>query len=153
MFGSNNDKQAKSSRKASPLASGLPPNNSLVEGTRIEGTIQADHDLRIDGKVNGKIHCKGKVILGPTGRIEGDIHCQNAVLEGHFSGNLLVDDLLQVMETARVEGDVNTRKLIVQAGSIFNVNCQMGGQKVKDKQTAQEDKHMELQKLTRAAQS
>ena len=100
--------------------------NSLVQGTHIEGTVQADKDIRIDGTLRGNLNCKGKVIIGPTGHITGDVQCENAVIEGRFEGVLLVNDILHVKETARVEGDVTTQKLVVQPGSIFNVKCKMG---------------------------
>lgn len=102
--------------------------NSLVQGTNIEGTIQADKDIRIDGTLRGSLHCKGKVIIGPTGYITGDVQCENAVIEGRFDGVILVNDVLHVKETARIEGDVTTQKLVVQPGSIFNVKCKMGSQ-------------------------
>lgn len=100
--------------------------NSLVQGTNIEGSVQADKDIRIDGSLIGNLNCKGKVIIGPTGFVSGDVQCDNAVIEGRFEGILIVADVLHIKETARVEGDVTTQKLVVQPGSIFNVKCKMG---------------------------
>ncbi|MEO5906017.1 MAG: polymer-forming cytoskeletal protein [Saprospiraceae bacterium] len=100
--------------------------NSLIQGTNIEGSLQADKDIRIDGTLVGNLSCKGKVIIGPTGFISGDVQCENAVIEGRFEGMMIVSDVLHVKETARVEGDVTTQKLVVQPGSIFNVKCKMG---------------------------
>ncbi len=102
--------------------------NSLIQGTTIEGTVQADKDIRIDGTLRGSLTCKGKVIIGPTGYISGDVQCENAVIEGRFEGILMVNDMLHVKETAKVEGDVTTQKLVVQSGCIFNVKCKMGTQ-------------------------
>ena len=104
--------------------------NSLVQGTTVEGTIISDNDIRIDGRLIGNLNCKGKVIIGSTGSIEGEIECQNAVVEGFFNGLLVVSELLHVKESAKISGDVHTKKLVVQSGSIFNVTCKMGGQKV-----------------------
>jgi cytoskeletal protein CcmA (bactofilin family) len=100
--------------------------NSLVQGTQIEGSVIAEKDIRIDGIMKGNLICKGKLIIGPTGQITGDVQCENAVIEGRFEGILMVSDVLHVKETARVEGDVATLKLIVQPGSVFNVKCKMG---------------------------
>ena len=100
--------------------------NSLVQGTSVEGTVYADKDIRIDGTLKGTLTCKGKVIIGPTGYITGDISCENAVIEGRFEGILIVSDVLHVKETAKIDGDVTTQKLVVQPGSIFNVKCKMG---------------------------
>ena len=100
--------------------------NSLVQGTNIEGTVQAEKDIRIDGTMKGTLICKGKLIIGPTGTIIGDVQCENAVIEGRFEGVLSVGEVLHVKETAKIEGDISTQKLIVQPGSIFNVKCKMG---------------------------
>lgn len=100
--------------------------NTLVKGTSIEGTIQSESDIRIDGTIKGSLNCKAKVIIGPTGTIEGEVHCVNAVIEGRFDGTLQVTELLNIRETAEVSGDVKTNKLIVQSGAVFNVSCVMG---------------------------
>lgn len=99
--------------------------NSLVHGTKITGEIHADSDIRVDGKLNGKLICKSKVIIGPTGHIDGSIQCENALIEGTFDGNLSVSGLLHIKENAKVSGDIRTNKLIVAPGAIFNVSCNM----------------------------
>jgi cytoskeletal protein CcmA (bactofilin family) len=128
--------------------------NSLVQGTNIEGTIHADKDIRIDGTLRGSLNCKGKVIIGPTGYISGDVQCENAVIEGRFDGVLIVMDVLHVKETAKVEGDVTTQKLVVQPGSIFNVKCKMGSQNnASRKVSLDEEDVIELSTMGKAAMS
>jgi len=100
--------------------------NTLVEGTSAEGTINTSSDLRIDGQVNGTVNCGGKLIVGPTGNVEGDINSQNAVIEGRVQGNIIIQDILDVRETATVNGEIKTGKLLVQNGATFTGNCDMG---------------------------
>ena len=64
--------------------------------------------------------------------------CTNAVIEGTFKGKIVVEEILSVRETAKIEGDIKTDKLTVQSGAMFNVNCTMGGQQIK--RTAPETK-------------
>jgi len=103
-------------------------NNILVVGTKIEGKISAGSDMRLDGELIGDLTCSGKLIIGPEGKVVGNIKCQNAVIEGVFEGNLEVAELLNIRETAKIQGDIITDKLIVQSGAIFNVTCKMGHQ-------------------------
>lgn len=125
MFGNaKNDPRAKAATAG--LTQTSASTNSLAQGTMIEGTLHADFDIRIDGTLRGNLTCKGKVIIGPSGSITGDVQCENAVIEGRFEGVILVADALHVKETANIQGDVATQKLIVQPGSIFNVKCKMG---------------------------
>lgn len=127
MFGNSKNEQSNKTNGIISTAS-TTSSNSLVQGTNIEGIVIADKDIRIDGTLKGTLQCKGKVIIGPTGFISGDITCENAVIEGRFEGVLIVGDVLHVKETAKIEGDVSTVKLVVQPGSIFNVKCKMGAQ-------------------------
>lgn len=145
MFGNSNNDQKNKSNGASSASS--TATNSLVQGTSIEGSIQADKDIRIDGTLSGSLNCKGKVIIGPTGFISGEITCENAVVEGRFEGVLIVGDVLHVKETAKVEGDVSTLKLVVQPGSIFNVKCKMGAQGGTNMNKSNQDESIELSAL------
>jgi cytoskeletal protein CcmA (bactofilin family) len=128
MFGSN--KSSEEIKKSNPLngpqaANGL---NTLVRGTVIEGTVKCENDIRIDGILRGRLTSTAKVIIGPNGLVEGEIRCQNAVIEGQFKGQLFVAELLNVRESAQVEGDIKTNKLTVQSGAKFNVACLMQGE-------------------------
>jgi cytoskeletal protein CcmA (bactofilin family) len=127
MFGAKNEKQGNSAG----AVQSANVSNSIVEGTVINGNISAPNDIRIDGSLIGKLDCKGRVIVGPQGKIEGDVKCVNAIIEGAFTGNIHVSELLAVKESAVVTGDIVTDKLMVHTGAIFNVTCSMGGQKLK----------------------
>ena len=122
MFGST--KESEDSKKNTVVTSSGAL-NALVKGTVMEGSLKCENDLRVDGTIKGKLNCQSKVIIGPTGVVEGEIHCQNAVIEGRFKGTLFVTELLNVRETAEVEGDITTNKLLVQSGARFNVSCKM----------------------------
>lgn len=100
--------------------------NSLVSGTKIEGKIITQSDLRIDGEIEGDIECNGRFIIGESGRVNGNISCHNAVVEGSFEGIIKVQDTLDIKEAGSVTGDVTTNKLMIAPGAVFNVNCDMG---------------------------
>jgi cytoskeletal protein CcmA (bactofilin family) len=129
MFGSkkNTPEEKPMVAVGKPTLPGSDPNalNSLVKGTLVEGSVVAENDIRVDGIIKGILVCAAKVIIGPSGLIDGEVRCTNAVIEGKFTGKLLVSELLSVKETAEVVGDVRTTKLLVQPGAIFNVTCQM----------------------------
>lgn len=132
MFGNKSgDTKESTSRKVVGAGPSVLSINSMVQGTRMEGTLHADSDIRIDGELKGSLVCNGKLIIGETGKIEGDIKCSNAVIEGTFDGILNVKELLHIKETANINGEINTDKLIVQSGAVFNVSCKMGGQSIK----------------------
>lgn len=127
MFG--NSKKSNADTNA-PLSSSSSI-NTIVIGTIVEGTIEAQNDIRIDGKVDGTVNCSGKLIIGIDGKVEGDATCQNAVIEGHFRGNLNVTEILDVRENATIVGEIKTGKLLVENGATLNGNCDMG-QRIKN---------------------
>jgi cytoskeletal protein CcmA (bactofilin family) len=102
--------------------------NQLGQGTVIEGEINSDADIRIDGRVRGNVISKGKIVLGATGLIEGDIRSENAYLEGRVNGRVEVSDLLILSKTSFVNGDIVIKKLVVEEGAKFNGKCTMGVQ-------------------------
>jgi cytoskeletal protein CcmA (bactofilin family) len=100
--------------------------NIIIEGTEIRGNINAQSDIRIDGKLEGNLNCSSRLLLGKSGKVVGDIKSKKAVLEGSIDGNIHVQSLLHVKDSANVEGDIFTDQLIVEAGATINGNCNMG---------------------------
>ncbi|MCS6818845.1 MAG: polymer-forming cytoskeletal protein [Chitinophagales bacterium] len=96
------------------------------QGTVVEGNVNSDGDIRVDGEVKGTLHSKSKVVVGVTGSVEGDIHCLNATIEGKVTGNLYVDELLILTKSALVDGDIQLKKLVVEEGARFTGKCSMG---------------------------
>lgn len=101
--------------------------NIIGKNTLLTGDISSDGDFRIDGKIEGNIKSKGRVIIGKDGSVNGTIECVNADIEGTFSGKLLVDKLLSLKESAHITGDVILEKLSVEPGAEFNATCSMKG--------------------------
>lgn len=100
--------------------------NRIIAGTVIEGNIQSEGHIRIDGTLTGTLTCKGKIVIGPTGRVEGEIKCQNAEIEGTIKANISVSELLSLKSTAKLSGDIYTNKLSIEPGASFTGTCSMG---------------------------
>lgn len=121
MFGSKKNKETNTkSTDTSSSVSRSGSLNTLVKGTNVKGDIKAESDIRIDGRIEGTLNCTAKVIIGQTGVVEGEITCINAVIEGRFDGNLVVNETLSLKETAIINGDASYDKLIVQQGAVIN---------------------------------
>lgn len=150
MFGKDNANTGKkdvASKSTGGSSSGGHSLNSIVQGTMIDGTIKANSDIRIDGTIKGKLFCDAKVIIGPTGKVEGEVRCQNAVIEGQLDGMLEVKELLNIRETAKVDGEVTTGKLIVQPGGVINGSLNMAGGKASSGAPAAAKKNVKTEKV------
>ncbi len=105
----------------------IPSINLLGSGTTLKGDLTLKGDFRIDGKLVGKIDCKGKIVVGTSGIIDGEIICQNADLSGKIKAKVKVAQLLTLKETAQFSGEIVTNKLAIEPGATFSGSCQMEG--------------------------
>lgn len=62
--------------------------NALTAETTIVGKIVSQKDIRIDGTLEGRLECQGKVVIGETGQVIGDIVAVNAEVVGRITGNV-----------------------------------------------------------------
>ena len=111
--------------------------NIIGAGTKIEGDIVTNGDIRIDGSLTGSINVKGKLVVGPSGTLEGEIICQNADISGTIKGKIGVAELLSLKSSAKLTCDIITNKIAVEPGASFSGLCSMGGV-VKDIKGAQQ---------------
>ncbi|MFT4524254.1 MAG: cytoskeletal protein CcmA (bactofilin family) [Granulosicoccus sp.] len=100
--------------------------NHINSDTTIEGSIKSKGNLRIDGTLKGDLTCEGRVVVGKSGLIEGQIKCQNAEIEGQIKANIVVSELLTLKATAKLQGDIITKKLSIEPGANFTGSCSMG---------------------------
>ncbi|WP_456376462.1 bactofilin family protein [Lutibacter sp.] len=114
--------------------------NIIGKNTSFVGDITSEGDFRIDGKVEGTIKTIGRVVIGKSGSVSGKVECNNADIEGKFSGELIVNNLLTLKTTASISGDVVISKLSVEPGAEFNATCAMKGsvKELKNDQTKKE---------------
>jgi cytoskeletal protein CcmA (bactofilin family) len=99
--------------------------NVIGEGTSIQGDIQSNGDIRIDGVLKGNLTTQGKLVIGGNGKIQGEIQCKNAELSGSIDGKITVNELLTLKSSATVQGDIITKKLAIEPNAIFTGTCQM----------------------------
>jgi cytoskeletal protein CcmA (bactofilin family) len=117
--------------------------NKIGDGTSINGDINSNGDIRIDGSIVGTVKCKGKLILGPSGIVQGDIICANAEISGTVKGNVQVNELLNLKASANVNGEIGTGKLSIEPGANFSGTCVMGAV-VKDIKNAEPRKQEKI---------
>jgi cytoskeletal protein CcmA (bactofilin family) len=100
--------------------------NIINAGTSIDGDLNSEGDLRIDGIVKGSITVKTKLVLGPSSKIDGNVKAANCDVQGIVNGNIYIDDLLTVKANAKIMGDITSQKLVIESGAEFNGRSQMG---------------------------
>lgn len=99
--------------------------NMITSGTTITGDVSCSNDIRIEGNLVGNLVVKGKVVIGATGVIQGEVQCNNCDIEGALEGKITTNELLTFKSTAKINGDITTKKLAIEPGAIFTGTCSM----------------------------
>lgn len=100
--------------------------NLVGEGTVFEGTVRAENDVRASGKIIGTLNVEGKAMIAESGTVEGEVIATNADIAGRVQGEIQVEDRLVLKDTARVDGNIETDRLVVEEGAQFTGECTMG---------------------------
>ena len=95
-------------------------------GTTIIGDIESTGDIRIDGTLIGNVNAKAKILIGPDGVIEGAINGMQADVLGKVTGQVNIQEVLQLRGKCNVDGDIFAGKLEIEPTATFNGSCHMG---------------------------
>lgn len=108
----------------------------ISAGTVIKGEITSPNDIRIDGRFDGQVCSKGRVVVGEKAVVKGDVICQNVDFWGSMKGNFYVKDTLSLKAGCSVDGDLHVKRLCVELDAKFNGNCRMIAESEFDKLVA-----------------
>ncbi|SHN01558.1 MULTISPECIES: polymer-forming cytoskeletal protein [unclassified Fibrobacter] len=92
---------------------------------QVNGDIIGKTDIRIAGKVKGKVLVEGELILEKLASIEGDVKCNAAILAGNIKGNVDCKSKLILEDNAKIIGNVKAEQLVINEGAILQGNCDM----------------------------
>ena len=101
--------------------------NVLAAGTTLTGKIETESDFRLDGRVEGEVVCKGKIVIGPKGSVKGNINSVNAEIFGNVDGSIRVRERLVLKSSAEIKGDIFIQTLEIEPGAKLNGSCTMSG--------------------------
>jgi cytoskeletal protein CcmA (bactofilin family) len=112
-----------SSSSGSAASSAKPPaggtRNVLSSDVDIKGIVKFQHDLIVDGKIEGEIHSTGNLTVGENARIKAEIKTGTVVVYGKVHGNMTVSERVELKSSAEVIGDIKAQTLVIEAGAIF----------------------------------
>ena len=86
----------------------------------MDGDIDVDGLLRVDGDVRGSIRVTGKVVVGAAGRIEASIRAHSAIIGGVVKGDIYVSDGLRILSGGVVVGNVFAPRFEAEDGTVIH---------------------------------
>ena len=108
---------------------GTPPDSvvSIIgPGMTVVGDCSTDGTIRVEGRVEGSIQAGKAVVIGKGGEVDGDVSTQDAVVSGIIKGTLTAQSRIEVQGTARIDGQVNAKRMQLEEGAVLNGAVHVG---------------------------
>lgn len=96
----------------------------IGEESIIEGHIRSRASLRIEGKVQGDIHCDGDVTVGKNGEINSNVRARKVITAGVIRGSIDSDSLF-IHASGAVHGNIQVESLSIAEGGTFDGTSKM----------------------------
>jgi cytoskeletal protein CcmA (bactofilin family) len=100
---------------------------SIVGSTmQVQGNLLISQGIRIDGTVNGSILQQdgqdAVVAVSESAVITGDVKANSIIISGYLKGNIFSNVRLEILKTARIDGNVNYKSIGIEIGATINGN-------------------------------
>ena len=141
-----------SAKVAEPAPVSIAPGlvGYLYKGSRVSGHLSFQGPARIDGIVEGDIQCHGALTIGESAEVKAKITAQLVVVHGKVEGNVSAKEKIELIAPARLIGNIDTPRLIIAEGVVFDGDCSMGVAKQKG---GVADSHSVVAEIAPVAQS
>jgi cytoskeletal protein CcmA (bactofilin family) len=93
---------------------------------RIEGDLQGEEDLVIEGEVHGTVNLRGNALtIGSKGQVKADVYAHSIRVEGHMEGDLFAAERAVITKTANVRGNITAPRVNLEDGARFRGSIEM----------------------------
>ena len=96
--------------------------------TVVNGRITGEEDLDVFGTVRGRIESVGDLRVDSRARVEADVVAHAVEIMGIVVGSVTASTSVRIHESAMVDGDITTPRLLVSDGAKYRGYIDMGGE-------------------------
>ncbi|MDE3127252.1 MAG: polymer-forming cytoskeletal protein [Gemmatimonadota bacterium] len=83
---------------------------------RVEGDVDTEGALRIDGRVHGNVRSGSTLVLAAGAAITGTVWAREVIIGGTITGNVTATGRVELQQTGAVSGDIETTAIMIQEG-------------------------------------
>lgn len=95
-------------------------------GTVLTGETNFQAMLRVDGVLQGTVSSDaGTLIVGTNGQVDANVAVASAMVNGTVNGDIVATEKLHLGRTAKVVGNVQTPRIIIEEGAVLEGSCSM----------------------------
>ncbi len=131
------------------VASTTERSHSVIGKTlTITGEVFSDEEVIIEGKIEGKLNIKHRVVIGKSGVVNADIEAREIIIKGTVNGNVKGNYKVEIIPEGILNGNIISQRVVLAEGAIFKGNIDMtlsdekgaGVKKVKGPEISRENK-------------
>jgi len=97
----------------------------IGKGITVKGELFGEEDVKIEGRVEGKIQLTKNLLVGQTGVVEADVEAENINIGGTVTGNLMAQNRVEIVVSGKMIGDIKAPRVVVAEGAHFKGNVDM----------------------------
>jgi cytoskeletal protein CcmA (bactofilin family) len=105
-----------------PAAPAIPLLSVVGERARMEGKFDIADSIQVECEVGGEMNVGGKLVIGEKGVVNANVQTVDAVIKGHYQGNMIATGNVEITDSGRVTGNITTDSLVISKGGFFNGN-------------------------------
>lgn len=103
--------------------------NSLIgAGSAVDGDLDVEGMLRIDGDLHGSVRVTGKIVVGSLGRVEASIRARSAIIGGLVKGDVYVSEQLRLLAGGVIVGNVYAPRIEVEENTTIHGYIEVNGE-------------------------
>jgi len=113
---------------ASAFSGAAPPHQlkSIVGKTLfVKGKVFSDEEVLIEGKIEGQLHIKHRVVVGKSGIVNADIEAREVIIKGTVNGNVKGSYKVEIIPDGVLNGNIVSQRVVLAEGAIFKGNIDM----------------------------
>jgi cytoskeletal protein CcmA (bactofilin family) len=108
------------------LPSGRGEGAVIGRSIRIDGDLQGEEDLRIEGTVTGTVQLKNNALtIGSGGNITANVYAKSVTVEGRMDGDLFASERISIQKNAQVQGNITAPRVSLEDGAKFKGSIEM----------------------------
>ncbi len=99
----------------------------IGEDLRIEGNLNSQTTIRIDGQVSGDVEAANLIIIGEKALLKGNLKSNAVLVHGQVTGDVQCGELV-ITKSGSITGEMNVGSIEIEMGGRYNGTLTMGNQ-------------------------
>jgi cytoskeletal protein CcmA (bactofilin family) len=120
--------QKRNPEPAAPAVTPAPAasQSSLIGKTLlIKGDVYSEDEMLIEGRIQGKITVKNRVVIGRDGNVEAEIDARDIVIKGKVTGNVRGSQRVEIVPAGTLHGNIAAPRVVIADSGFFEGNIEM----------------------------